>query len=331
MCKSMQLIRRIALLLLLSLAWPAQAACTDTEFMDPINDIAWDCIFPVAIMGIPFDYGEHPPDDEPVQIFCECPGKGIVGFGFMVHFWEPARMVDTVRDAWCFPAMGMDFGDQQIGQGYSGAGTYGNNSSGTAFAHYHYYIMPVWAILDLFTDIPCLTAETTFDLAMVSEVRPDWHDDLLAAQLYPETSLMGNPAVVMACAADAVAAAFGRTIDALYWCQGSWGTTYPMAGTISASSGLTKANAGIAGKALFVQARTGQLIDRGVNYCAPTPLPIWIKSHWRIQELDPVVDSRCHNIGRPAMFWTHFKNPIGSQENFSWLLFRKVNCCVVLF
>ena len=49
MPESMSLERRITLTL------PAQAVCRDTAMMNPINDIVWDCIFPISIAGIPID------------------------------------------------------------------------------------------------------------------------------------------------------------------------------------------------------------------------------------------------------------------------------------
>lgn len=326
--------RFIKALALLACCWgfmpTAQAACTDRTMINPVSDIAWDCIFPMSIGGFPIDYGEHPPDQPSTQFFCQCTGQGIYGLGFMVGFWEPARMIDTVSDAWCFPSLGMSINAPTSGYGYSRDGSLATRRDYLAFQHYHYYVMPVWAVMDMFTDIPCISDETEFDLAMVSEVRPDWHDDLTAAQLYPETALMAFPGTVLACAADAVAATFQKPIDALYWCMGGWGTTYPMSGHIEATDYVT-ANAGIAGKAMYVQARTGLLSDRAVNYCGSTPLPVWIKSHWRIQETDPVVDNRCHAIGHPGLLWTKRKNPVGKQDNFSWMLFRKVSCCVVVF
>lgn len=311
---------------------PARAVCSDNTMLNPITDIVWDCIFPITIMGIPLDMGNHPPDSNDSSMFCECPGEGIVGFGFMVGFWEPARMIETTYNAGCFPGLGMEL-NVSTDSGYSGPGGYALNVKGgqaSAFQNYHYYVMPIWAVLDLFSDIPCLSDETTFDLAMVSEVRPDWNDDLYALQLFPEVALMANPAVVMACAADALAATVGRPIDALYWCMGAWETVYPPTGNIHVTD-YVKANAGIAGRAMFLQARTALLPDRAVNYCGATPLPLVIKSHWRIQEADPVVDKRCHAIGEPGILWTHRKNPVGKQDNFSWVLFRKVSCCVVLY
>ena len=174
-------------------AAPAQAACTDDEFMDPINDVVWDCIFPITIASIPLDFGNHPPDNEAGGLLCECPGQGIYGIGFLVTFWEPARVVETVADPWCFPTMGMEL-DGGSNLGYEGSGTLYRDAglnSNIAYQNYHYYITPMWAILDLFTDIPCISDEPSFDLAMVSEIRPDWHDDLTAAQYYPRNLAHG--------------------------------------------------------------------------------------------------------------------------------------------
>ena len=310
----------------------AQAICKPGHMINPVSDVAWQCIFPVSIMGIPFDGGNHPPDDETTQAFCDCPGKNgtTYGFGFVVGFWEPARMMDTVTDAWCFPGLGMDMAGEKVGWGYTGGGQLRYAVEDVAFQMYHYYIMPMWAILELFSDIPCVDDGDSFDIAMVSELRPDWGNDMLAEELNPDTSLFANPFVVLACAADAVAATFEQTIDALYWCMGSWGTTYPVTGHITASD-YVEANAGIAAKAMYLQGRWGQLGDRAVNVCATTYMPIWVKSHWRIQEVDPIADPTCHLIGHPGILWTAGKNPVGTQDNYSWLLFRKVQCCVAVF
>ena len=316
-------------LLLWLMSVSAHAICIPGKMINPISDVAWQCIFPIAIMGIPLDIGDHPPDYDTTDTFCDCPGKdgSFYGFGFVVDFWEPARMIDTVSDAWCFPGIGMDWQTGQVGAGYAGGGMLRHMEENIAFQHYHYYITPFWTMLELFSDIPCIGDGETFDIAMVSEVRPDWARDMVAAELYPETSLMANMFVVLACAADAVMASAEQTIDALYWCMGGWGTTYPMSGHITAQD-YVEANAGIAGKAMYVQARTAMLGDRATNYCATTYLPIWIKSHWRMQEVDPVPDPQCHSIGEPGLLWTAGKAPVGLSDNFSWLLFRKVKCCV---
>ena len=324
-------------LLLLAASWatPSQAACTDNTFINPVGDIAWDCIFPISIMGVPLDYGDHPPDKPDSRVICQCPGQGAlgIGLGFMVGFWEPARIIETVANAGCFPALGLSLDVGGFGLGSNTDGAISNNHSikqKRGFAQYHYYIFPVWALLELFQDIPCISGEGQFDLAMISEIRPDWTNDLFALQLFPETALMANPATVLACAADALAATGERTIDALYWCQGAWGTTYPATGSNANPDNVIR-NAATAGKAMYLQARTGLLPDRAVNFCNATPLPLWVKSHWRIQQTDPVQDKRCRRIGHPGLLWSAGNNPVGKQDNFAWMLFRKVSCCVTVF
>lgn len=311
---------------------PAKAACTDGDMIDVVGDPAWQCIFPITISSFTIDSGDHPDSETSSEFICQCEGKGIFGqgYGLPVGFWEPARMIETTYNPGCFPGLGMEI-DMSSGSGYQGPGGYtsgGTGEKGRAFQHYHYYIMPLWALLDLFTDIPCLSDETQFDLVMMSEFRPDWNDDLYALQLFPEVALTANKAAVMACAVDAIAATVARPIDAMYWCMGSWETTFPPTGNVMGRD-YVKANAAIAGRAMYLQARTALLPDRAVNQCSTTYLPTWIKSHWRIQEIDPKVDSKCHNIGEAGILWTHRKNPAGAQDNFSWLLFRKVDCCAV--
>ena len=333
---AVQALQSIALLLMSS---TASAACTDLSFINPISDVDWDCIFPITIAGIPIDIGNHPPDNQRGGMFCSCPGKGPFGtplVGIEVSYWEPARLMDTVSDAWCFPSIGVDMGNSSAASssrhGYSGGGYlkqgYASGES-HVFQHYHFYVFAVWEILQMFTDTACERSEG-FDLAMVSEVRPDWSDDITAMQLYPETALMANPATVMACVADAVATTVGEPIDALYWCMGSWGLTYPMTGNITAKD-YVEANAGDAARALYSLARFGMLPDRAANLCEDVPLPIWVKSHYRIQEVRPVDDWQCHVIGEPGLLWTSGKGPIGRSDNYSWLFFRKVDCCMGLF
>jgi len=67
----------------------------------------------------------------------------------------------------------------KTGFGYIGGGTLRSRNS-ISFQYFRYYIMSLWVVLDLFADVSCITdsGESVFDLAMVSEVRLDWSDDL---------------------------------------------------------------------------------------------------------------------------------------------------------
>src|SRR3546814_4261198 len=66
----------------------------------------------------------------------------------------------------------------------------------------------------------------------MTELMPTWQSGTLGAIIQPEGILFGNPAAGLACMSDSAAAAAGKVIDPLFWCMGSWGSTYPVAGDI---------------------------------------------------------------------------------------------------
>src|SRR3546814_9532993 len=61
------------------------------------------------------------------------------------------------------------------------------------FAQMHYYVAPVWKMLDMFSDLPCLE-DDGFDVALMTEVMPTWQSGTLGAIIQPEGILFGNPA-----------------------------------------------------------------------------------------------------------------------------------------
>lgn len=295
------------------------------EFVNPITDVAWQCIFPIRIGGLVQMSAGAPEDpatiDNPV---CVCNNGAVPTIGVNFTFWEPARMIDTVTDPYCFMAMGQKLPNPTPGQLSGGLHREGNTSR--AFAQMHYYIFPVWAVLDMFTDMPCIDAKG-FDVAMISEVLPTWNNEITGMLLNPEAALFGNPAAQFACAADSIAALTGMPRDELFWCMGSWGSAYPLSGSIT-STDYVEANAGIAARSIYFMGRTGLLLDPGITSCGAVPTPIWSKRNYRLQEAKPVRDYTCRPIGRSGMTWTQGKNPPMGGDNFAWMVFRKVKCCV---
>ncbi|HOS58861.1 MAG TPA: TraU family protein, partial [Syntrophorhabdaceae bacterium] len=92
-------------------------------------------------------------------------------------------------------------------------------------------------------------------------------------------------------------------------------------------------NAPLAGRMIYKMSREGLMWDTAVNECAPTPMPIWIKEHYRMQMMKPVADYTCHPIGRSGLIWAAEKNPpygtgTNASGNFDWLTFRKKLCCI---
>ncbi|HSH30939.1 MAG TPA: TraU family protein [Thiohalobacter sp.] len=322
------LARWILLLGLWLAAGPTHARC-DTNFFNPIADVDWSCIFPMTIgpLEIKLDRSPSDPDkiDSPV---CACTNGPIPRFGLKVGFWEPARMIDTVKDPYCFVPLGLQLANPAPGT-LSGSNTvHEAHATGSTSAQFHWYIMPIWGLLDLFADIPCLDGgNTDFDVAMMSELLPTWNNDILAILLNPEAALFANPVSQLACTGDAAAvAAGGLPRNELFWCMGSWGSAYPLAGTLG-NPEYVVGNAGLAARAIYFMARTTLLTDPGVDACGSVRTPIWRKRNYRLQPAQPV-RGRCMPIGQPGIPWASNKNPPLKGDNFSWMLWRRVTCCL---
>ncbi len=308
-----------------SIASPASASPCNDGFINPITKVSWGCVFPIEIGGVPIGKRSRLDRGNPRSPVCLCPSSfGIPLPGLRVNFWSPNRFIDTVENPGCLMALGVDvMGETGRLHGTKRSDTHGN--SHYTFQQMHYYISPVWAVLGLFSDLPCLRDEG-FDVAMMSELLPTYQNEVLGAIINPEAVLFGNPAAVLACVADAVEANIGGTIDPLFWCMGAWGSVYPLGGS-SNSGDYVEANAAIAAKGIFLMGRLGLLRIHDRSGCFETPAPIWKKSRFKLQAMEPVKSGQCVNIGRTGLLWTHFKHP-PHKDNFAWSLFEKVFCCV---
>lgn len=298
------------------------------SFLNLTTEIAWECIFPISIGGVVEVGGNSGISDDNISDpVCACGGVNPI-VGLTASFWEPARVIDTVQDAWCLNAIGTQLSNPSQGQG---GGSLSSSSAGLTpklFAQMHYYKFPVWSMLDLFTDLPCTTDnDRSFDIALMSELLPNWNNPVLALLLNPEALVFGNPIAKLACIADAAAANIGSPIDQLFWCMGSWGSPYPFTGNTDASD-VVEANAALAARAIYMTGRTGLLLDPGVDACGSVATPIWKKSNYKLQLMRPIKDYTCRPIGQSGLAWTFGKNPILGAGNYSWMVFRKNKCCV---
>lgn len=298
--------------------------------IEPVTDIAWHCVYPIRIGGL-LQLTNDEPDGDPDTVgspICSCVDNGSINVGMKVSFWEPARIIDTTQKPGCLMTIGTTMPIVQPGmlEGslHKGEGT------AYAFANMHYYLFPAWAILDLFTDLPCLDKNAQFDLAMMSEILPTWNNGALSLIVYPETILFANPVTLLACMADAAMVLAGFPRDELFWCMGAWSPAYPLTGHIT-SPDYTEANAAIAARGLFLMHRTGAVLDAGDDFCGVIRRPIWKKSHFKFQLMKPVRDSACMPIGRPGILWSHNKNPYVNGDNFAWMIFRKNKCCLTYY
>ncbi|MDY4425961.1 MAG: TraU family protein, partial [Helicobacter sp.] len=59
------------------------------------------------------------------------------------------------------------------------------------------------------------------------------------------------------------------------------------------------------------------------------PLPIWIKTTYRLQFMYPFPHPMAMGIGQTGVIWTPLKNLPAGGDNFNYLLFKKVDCCAL--
>ena len=80
----------VVLLASLVLASPANAGPTcHGQFMNPITDICWSCMFPLTIGSTPIISDGGPDIDNPSSPVCFCSNPPRIGVA--IGFWEPDR------------------------------------------------------------------------------------------------------------------------------------------------------------------------------------------------------------------------------------------------
>ena len=261
---------------------------------------------------------------------CVCGAKIGISFGI----WEPARLMDTVKDPYCFPPIGTQMSNPKPGF-LSGTNKTSDTHNPTVFQQVHWYKFPVFTILDMFLDSSCLHSDDGFDIVNITEVDPLWNSDMTSFLINPEAILFGNPVTQLSCIADSIAANAGYPIDQLFWCMGSWGSPYPLTGHLYTKY-YVQGNAGIGARYIYKMAREMLLFDTGEDVCGAVMTPIWKKSHYKLQMVRPARGSDIIPIGRSSIIWGSGKNsPAGAggnpPDNFTWLVFRDYICCEFLY
>jgi conjugal transfer pilus assembly protein TraU len=319
-------IRLVLLVISCWLSFSADGSTCPTGAVNPLTSVNWSCMLPIRIGGTITGGAENSDSDSTSSPVCVCPlSGGGVRFGLNVQMWEPARLIDTVSDPFCLMPLGTKISSNLPGELSGSQNTVGVEAS--LSAQMHFYQFPALQMLDLFTDIDCIE-DQEFDIALMTEFVSSWQNDIMAMIIHPESILFANPVSLLACAADSAAAARGKPINELFWCMGSWNTTvYPLAGTISGSD-FVEANIGLAARSIYMMSRLGLMRDTAESGCYYTYNPIWKKENYKIQMLKPVSDSNCIPIGQTGLLWGASKHPPVGNDNFLWMLFRKLQCCM---
>jgi conjugal transfer pilus assembly protein TraU len=260
---------------------------------------------------------------------------GLPQLGMTVGLWNPARLIEVVRNPWCSPALGGHTFSASKVRLIATTGKADFDASEMAFFNYHYFAFPLTILLDLFWDDRCnADGYRDFDLLYVSELDPTWNSDLLAFFTTPETALFANPAAIAACVADAAAAATGNPLDALFWCAGAWGHMYPLSGISPTSYGTdprissllaTRATAALHRRGLAWKTSGNDALCGGLIY------PFIPKSQYRLSMFYPVAETESnHAIGETTFTWGAGRTFPGPGEDHLYILWRWQDCCVGL-
>lgn len=322
----------LALLLCLDiLSANAAVATCQGNFVNPITDICWDCMFPVAIGGmtvVPGAYHSNIPTSSPV---CLCKTDTLPRVGITFSYWEPFALEDVTATPMCMVNMGgISLPIPGLENDMGGEGNALNNSSEDPNPFYwvHYYQYPLLYWLNIITDVGCMDTGN-FDIAYLTELDPTWNNDLLGFVLNPEAVLFGNPIAQASCVADAAAATLKHPIDAMFWCMGAQGSAYPLTGNIAGTSSTISGSVLEGERMNYKLHREGLLWDTWANnLCQPLPSPILPKSHYAYQMVNTVPDAlSCHSYGDTSILWeSGHDNPM-EHGNFGYLIWRERNCC----
>ncbi|UJS26417.1 conjugal transfer pilus assembly protein TraU [Thiothrix winogradskyi] len=324
------LLTLVCALLLLSQPASAVEPTCEGKFANPITDICWSCIFPLTIGGTKIMSLDQEDTSNPGGALCNCKTK----IGIKVGFWEPVRQVDIVRKPFCLSSLGGI--DLDPGFDAPEAGRKRGDDSGTAHSFYqaHWYVNPILYWLEVLLDNACLD-KSPFDIAYLTELDPIWADDELTYLINPDVTLFANLPAQAACAADCVTASAGFPNDTLFWCAGCQGSLYPLNGHVQHHIG------GVQASSLLLQRLTAKMHRQGLIWsasgseglCGYYPKLQMGKSDYKYQMLFPVPQTQkiagkcCQPYGRTTTVWGAGKEFPYKGEDFSYLVFRKRNCC----
>lgn len=320
---------------------PGQATCYG-EWVNPISDICWQCVFPISIGGFAVSNGQEDIENPGSPVcYCPIPVPPYVRMGLEIGFWEPTRMIESTRTPFCFPALGGYYMNTNSTTKPYGATSFVGHDKATrdSFYQVHMYINPILYYLEVLIDDSCLESGS-YDLAYMSEYDPQWHDDMATAVIEPEAALFANYIAQAACSADCVATAFGFGLKELFWCSGCNGPVYPMNGNVPAHVGGVQASSLLNHRILAKMHRLGiswQWHGDGA-VCNGFPNAIMDKRGYKTQMVYPIAmtggtdgtgaNRCCQPLGRSTVVWGMGREYPIKGEDFAYQVFRKRNCCL---
>jgi len=333
----------LAVCMLMALSLPgrasADAMCEDSGLFGPklFTDICWACLFPIRVAGVQITPGKAPAKaSKKVYCVCQQGSSGIYKPGILTAMWEPARLVETVRKPGCSPALGgvtLPMGSKRSYGRLTQDHAERNNIEHGSFYHTHYYAFPLLQILDLYTPTKCNPdGYLDMDIISFSEIDPTWNNSVLAFFQHPESAAVANPIARAACAAESTLLAAGKEpLESMWWCTGTWGGIYPLAGHVTATD-FNRTTALLTARLLSQQHRRG-LARRTMgdeNICHAGIYPTIPKSQYRINQFWPkAMTQEGMWLGESPILWDGGTNRHvpGTVNDAMYMIWRWTDCC----
>lgn len=334
----------VGMLLMIFCISPATFASVTCQgrFVNPITDICWQCLLPISIGPLKVGGGITPrkrDTENPNLPLCTCIKNNLPIPGITLGFWEPIRLVDITRTPYCMTSLGgIQMGPNDIRKISSYSRSYGNRIAHNSFYHVHYYVYPLIWWLELITDLVCLE-KSTFDVAYLSELDPTWNDPKIQTLLNPESFLFGSSAAQAACSIDCTAATAHLPRDELFWCAGCWGNLYPFSGANADHVGGVQSSSLYVSRILAKMHRIGlaqatatnesKFPRPGSEICRKSTALKIKKSQYKLQMVYPSSSTTlgCWPLGLSDMAYSSFKEYPSDGQDWSYVIWRKKNCC----
>ena len=321
-----------AIALVASLAAASSAQAQDTcngNFVNPVSDICWDCLFPLSVGAIPVVRSNHPDTLNPGSPICFCPIsvppfiRPGISIGLPVMMENGGGTIVNIGGMSISPGFDIGYKTTTFEDGSAHEGQY--------FVHWYVYPLLYW--LELLADFACVE-NASFDIAYVSELDPLWQDDELSMLINPEAAVFANPIAQAACAADCMAVTTtGQNMPGLFWCSGCHGSIYPFNGNLGTDT--TR----IQGAALAAERMTYKLHRQLIAWrtsgpqalCQKQIAPIWPREQYRYQLVNPVPHvsgpGTCPRAGTATIVYESGRTMPAVGEDVGFLIWRKRNCC----
>ena len=310
----------------------ALAKCEGTIF-NPVNDIAWNGLFPIRVGGFAVATNSNIPDggQGTVNPICSCTTTNGTFIGTQIGFWDVAYLVEVVDDPYCSTVVGTTVGSNT-------GSRQGTNKKDVeaprTFKQVHWWPFNAIQLLGMLTGLSCVQ-QAPLQMTYLSELDPSWTEDWLAMLKDPKVFLVANPAADIACGAKSTIAQlpgafFPLVYDSLFWCL--WDNVYPLSGNVGSPHNLT-ASAQIAGRQIYTNTQFGAVEDFTADSqgCSGRVTPVMKSSQWRFQLAKPVKSATPFWAGQSEMIWGSGKAPAYNDKNFLFVLFQKKKCCQKIY